>query len=125
MNLFEVALDYAQRRSPGWGRLLVCLRSDAGFGYRVHNDVPVISLPRVEADTSNLSLLAYLFGRHAVRSGDGACAEPWQEAEAIYSELCDLAQVPFDSQVIQQQRSKSAGPLDQPPIRPPARPQSG
>lgn len=117
VTLFELALDYALLRRPAWGHVLVCLRSDAGFGYRLHLHVPVISVPDAEVDPLSLSLLAYLFGRHAVRMSGSCSVDPfcdaWIEAEAIYGDLCSLAKLPYDHEAFHAQRSLAFSPTGQ------------
>ncbi len=110
MTLFEIALDYALFRSPGWGRLLVCLRARGDFSYRGYRQVPVISVPRAEADGAGLALLAYLFGQHAARVSEShSSLDSWIEAEAIYADLCVLARLPHDAHAFHQQRHAFLG----------------
>ena len=115
MNLFEVALDYALLHTPAWGRLMVCQRGGEGFGYRLHAKVPVISVPSAPADPVNLSRLAWLFGRHAVRVDGPASIDPasdaWKEAESIFTDLCLLSDQPADASVFEQQRAAVLGPV--------------
>ncbi len=111
MSLFDVAIEYASHRALSWGRMLICGRSDNGFGYRVmiakREPVPVLSVPRLSVDGASLAVLAWLFGRHSTYMDGGMPAsspEAWREAENIYTDLCLLADVQPDAGAFLRQR---------------------
>ena len=111
MSLFDLALDYASHRALCWGRMLICARSDAGFGYRVivgrREPVPVVTVPRLPVDGEGLAILAWLFGRHSTYVDGGLpmfSPEASREAEGIYTDLCLLANVAPDREAFARQR---------------------
>jgi hypothetical protein len=111
MSLFDVAIEYASHRALSWGRMLICGRSDDGFGYRIvvnkREPVPVLSVPSLSVDETSLAVLAWLFGRHSTYMDGGvpvSSPEAWHEAENIYTDLCLLADVQPDPDAFLRQR---------------------
>ncbi len=94
---------------------MVCQRADIGFTYRLHSQVPVISVPPAPADPAGLSLLAWLFGRHALRVEGNHSRDPlldaWSAAESIFTDLCLLSDQPADTNMFEQHRAAFIGPL--------------
>jgi hypothetical protein len=115
LSLFETALEYASRRAPGWGPMLICQRADGGYGYRVALHRPVISVPAAPADSHSLSLLAWLFGRHNIWVHSLASANPreeaWKEAEDIFPDLCLLAGQAPDTAAFELERALVMAPV--------------
>ena len=111
MNLLELAIEYASHRALSWGRMLICGRSDAIYGYKVmvakREPVPIVIVPNLPVDGESLALVAWLFGRHSMYMDGGlpgSSSEAWHEAEAIYTDLCLLVGITPDADAFVRQR---------------------
>ncbi|GEM_PF-5053129 len=111
MSLLELAIEYASHRALSWGRMLICGRNDASYGYRIivgkREPVPIVMVPNSPVDGESLALVAWLFGRHSMYMDGGlpgGSTEAWHEAEAIYTDLCLLAGIKPDADAFVRQR---------------------
>ena len=111
MNLLELAVEYASHRALSWGRMLICGRSDARYGYRIiigkREPVPIVTVPNLPVDGESLALVAWLFGRHSMYMDGGlpgSSGEAWREAEGIYTDLCMLVGITPDADAFIKQR---------------------
>lgn len=111
MSLLDVAIEYASHRALSWGRMLVCGRSDARYGYRIiigkTDPISVVTVPNLPVDEDSLALVAWLFGRHSTYMDGGMpspSAEAWRQAESIYTDLCMLVDIPPSADAFVRQR---------------------
>jgi hypothetical protein len=111
MNLLELTIEYASHRALSWGRMLICGRSDAIYGYRImigkREPVPIVIVPNLPIDGESVALVAWLFGRHSMYMDGGlpgSSVEAWHEAESIYTDLCLLVGITPDADAFVRQR---------------------